>query len=350
MATVLKAKENPTFVMDQGAVVLSLDAEMLWGHLDMLAEKRFNARYPNARAAYDHVLRSLCNAGVSATWLVVGGMALSECRGGADDRMKGLPAAWRERIPAGNEVTSPLWYRRSFVRQLAHASIPQEIGLHGGLSHLIWTDRHSVPTVAKTELEAGLAALRDAGVQPSSFSFPRNLERHHSLLAEAGLRCYRGTGPTLSEKMGRTIPGAVLRVMDELGRAAPPPVWPHQKMPGLWNIPASMFLYPIGEARSRIVDHRTRLDRFEKGIEAAARHRGVFHFGLHPVNLAESPRGYRLFDSLIERLAHARRKGDVSILTMAQLSTRMEALAERAGFPDASPSPLPGQMIGAGQY
>src|SRR6185503_16597081 len=113
LATVLKAKENPTFVMAQGAVVLSLDAELLWGHLDMLGEKRFNARYPNARAAYDHVLRSLCNAGVSATWLVVGGMALSECRGGADARMKGLPAAWRERIPAGNEVTSPLWYRRS---------------------------------------------------------------------------------------------------------------------------------------------------------------------------------------------------------------------------------------------
>jgi hypothetical protein len=111
-----------------------------------------------------------------------------------------------------------------------------------------------------------------------------------------------------------------------------------------------MFLYPIGESRSRIINHQTRLDRFEKGIEAAARHRGVFHFGLHPVNLAESPHGYRLFDSLIERLAHARQKGDVSILTMAQLSTRMEALAERAGFPDASPAPLPGQMIGAGQY
>jgi hypothetical protein len=347
---VLKAKDNPGFVMDQGAVVLSLDAELLWGHLDILSEKRFNARYPNARAAYDHALRSLSNAGVSATWLVVGGMALGECRGAADARMKGLPAAWRRRIPAGNEVTSPLWYRRSFVRQLANASTPQEIGLHGGLSHLIWTDRHSVPAVAKAELEAGLAALRENGIQPASFSFARNLERHHSLLAEAGLRCYRGAAPVLSAKMGHTIPGAVLRVMDELGRAAPPPVWPQQKMPGLWNIPASMFLYPIGASRSRIVNHRTRLDRFEKGIDAAARHRGVFHFGLHPVNLAESPDGYHLFDSLIERLAHARQKGDVSILTMAQLSTRMEALAERAGFPDASPAPLPGQMIGAGQY
>ncbi|HVW11024.1 MAG TPA: hypothetical protein VHC90_20710, partial [Bryobacteraceae bacterium] len=245
MATVLNAKGKPGFVMDQGAVVLSLDAELLWGHIGALDEKRFCARYPNAGAAYDHVLRSLCNAGVSATWLVVGGMALGECRGAADARVKGLPAAWKRRIPAGNEVTSPLWYRRSFVRQLANASVPQEIGLHGGLSHLIWTDRHSAPDVAKVELEAGLTALRDAGAQPpASFSFPHNLERHHSLLAEAGLRCYRGAAPVLSERIGNTIPGAVLRAMDEIGRSAPPPVWPRQKMPGLWDIPASMFLHP----------------------------------------------------------------------------------------------------------
>ncbi|HVW09220.1 MAG TPA: hypothetical protein VHC90_11600, partial [Bryobacteraceae bacterium] len=107
---------------------------------------------------------------------------------------------------------------------------------------------------------------------------------------------------------------------------------------------------PRGEAPGRFVNQQARLDRFEKGIEAAARHRGVFHFGLHPVNLAESPHGYQLFDSLVERLARARQKGDVSILTMAQLSTRMEALAESAGVPDASPEPLPGRMIGAGQY
>jgi hypothetical protein len=247
-------------------------------------------------------------------------------------------------------VTAPLWYRRAFVRKLANAATQQEIGLHGGVSHLIWTDSHSTPEVARKELEAGLAALRDVGVQPTSFSFPRNLERHHSLLQAAGLRCYRGAAPVLSERLGRTVPGAVLRLMDELGRSVPPPVWPQQKMPGLWNIPASLFLYHIGDSRSRIVNHRTRLDRFQKGIEAAARHRGVFHFGLHPVNLAESSRGYRLFDSLIERLAQARQKGDVSILTMAQLSARMEALAERAGVPAASPAPISGQMIGAGQY
>lgn len=335
--------------MEQGTVVLSVNAELLWGHLDILGERRFLARYPNPMAAHHHVLRSLCNSHLSATWLVVGGMALNGSAGAADPRMAGLPKDWTARIAPGNEVTAPLWYQRAFIRHVAHAATPQDIGLHGGLTHLMWSDSSATRAVVRKELEAGVAALKDLGVQPVAFSFPRNLEAHHSLLPEYNISCYRGRAPILAEKLGRSLPGSLIRLLNELGRTTPPPVWPHQELPGLWNIPASMHLYPIGEPRSQIVSHQTRLDRFQKGIEAAARHRGVFHFCLNPVNLAESPRGYKLFDSLLERLVQARQKGDVSISTMAQLSNRMEARAECAD-PAGGTASLPGQMVGAGQY
>ena len=159
--------------MEQGTVILSLNAELLWGQSDILNERRFIRRYPNAMAAHDHVLRSLCNAHVNATWLVVGGLALNGNTGAAG-------------LPPGNEV-APLWYQRSFIRQLANASTPQDIGLHGGLTYRLWTDRHSTRELVKAELEADIAALKEAGVQPSTFSFPRNLEAHHSLLAEHGI-------------------------------------------------------------------------------------------------------------------------------------------------------------------
>lgn len=340
-----KPNGNPGFPMEQGTVVLSLDVDLFWGHFDILDERRFTARFPNAAASYDHVLRSLCNARVSATWLVVGGVALSGTGGARDPRAAGLPREWSSRIPAGNEVTAPLWYRRSFVLQLANASVQQDIGLRGGLTHLIWTDPHSNREVVRKELEAGVAALAELGIRPAAFSFPRNLERHHDLLTEFGIRCYRG-----AERLGRSLPGSVVRLTSEMGRVTPKAVWPEQKHLGLWNIPASLSLYPIGETRSTIVPLQTRLDRFQKGVEEAARQRGVFHFSLNPVNLAESPRGYQLFDSLMERLAHARRSGDVSILTMAQLSGRMDALAERAGVQTAGAPPLSGQIVGAGQY
>ena len=348
--TVYKTIERPQTPMEQGTVVLSLDVELLWGYLDILDEHRFSARYPNAMAAYDHVLRSLCNSGVSATWMVVGGMALNSFEGPEDGRVRGLPDAWRRMIPAGNEITAPLWFQRAFIRQVMNAQVPQDIGLHGGFSHLIWTDKHSARGAVRAELSTGMSALHDLGVQPRAFSFPRNMERYHSLLAESGIRCYRGCPPNLSEKLGRSVTGNVLRLIDEAGRTCPQLITPQQKLPGLWNIPASLYLYPIGESRSRIVAHQTRLDRLQKGIDAAAAQRGIFHFCLDPVSLAESPRGYGLFDSIVERLAQARQNGDIEIVTMAEVANRLDALTECAGDGAPEAAPLPEQMIGAGQY
>jgi hypothetical protein len=346
---VYKKTQTPWIPLEQGMIVFSLDAELLWGHLDFMDEGQFSERYPNAMAAYDHVLRSLCSAGVSATWLVVGGLALNQSSGRADSRAAGLPEHWISRIPAGNEITAPLWYRRAFVRQLASSMVPQDVGLHGGLTHLIWTDGSATRQVLRSELDSGLAALRELGIQPRAFSFPRNREKHHSLLAAQGIRCYRGRAPVLSDKLGRSIPGAILRLLDELGRATPPPVWPQQKLPGLWNVPASLFLYPIGESRARVAALESRLERVQKGIDAAARHRGVFHFCLHPVNLAESSRGFRLFDDILERMVRARQRGDAAILTMAEVASRMDALSQRAGEPSACAISRPVQAIGAGK-
>src|SRR5260370_21325983 len=113
--------------------------------------------------------------------------------------------------------------------------------------------------------------------------------------------------------------------MDELLRTTPPPVWPQETLPGLWNIPSSMFLYPIRPSRTRFVALRTRIDRVSKGLEAAARQRGIFHLSLHPENLAESPHGFSLFGDILRRLLLARDRGDVEILTMAQAAARMSA-------------------------
>ena len=42
-------------------------------------------------------------------------------------------------------------------------------------------------------------------------------------------------------------------------------------MPGLWNIPASMFIYCMGRARSRWIPLHLRLERVRLGVEAAIR-------------------------------------------------------------------------------
>jgi peptidoglycan/xylan/chitin deacetylase (PgdA/CDA1 family) len=312
--------------LERGAVILSVDTEQIWGYMDLLTEPQFLKRFRGARGAHDELLACLRAAGVSATWFVVGGMALHESLGARDPRMARLPAHWTARIPSGSETTAPLWYRRSFVEHLREARPVQEIGLHGGLTHLIWTDARATRDAVKWELIEGVKALKEASVQPRSFSFGRNQEAYHELLPAHGISSYRGRPPALAWKLGQAVPGAVMRVLDELRRATPPPVWPRETLRGLWNIPSSMFLYPISPSRARVVGLRSRIERFSRGLEAAARYRGIFHFCLHPENLAESRHGYSLFEDMLEMLVRARDRGDVEVLTMGQMAARMESI------------------------
>ncbi|HXJ43043.1 MAG TPA: hypothetical protein VNH18_27425 [Bryobacteraceae bacterium] len=325
---------------ERGMVILSFDTEQIWGYSDHFSEAEFLARFPGAFEAHDRLLDRLCAADIRATWFLVGGLALPGSQGARDGRMAGLPAEWTSTVPAGSERTAPEWYRRSFVKRLREALPRQEIGLHGGLIHLIWSDRCVTRDVARRELAEGLRALNELGVSPSSFSYPREKERYHELLPLHGISCYRGRTPTFAMRLGRTLPGGFVRILDERRRATPPPVWPREVMPGLWNIPASLFLYPIGISRSRLVPLQSRVERFRRGIDAAVRHRGIFHYCLHTDNLAEAPGGFSMLDDILELLVRRRESGDIEISTLAEVTSRMHAepIAARPANPQLSVS------------
>lgn len=69
---------------------------------------------------------------------------------------------------------------------------------------------------------------------------------------------------------------------------------------------------------------KTRIERFCRGLEAAMRCKGIFHFCLHPDNLAESECGFGLFLEILERLVRARERGDIEVLTMGEVTDHME--------------------------
>jgi hypothetical protein len=317
--------DNTRRQFERGVVILSFDTEQIWGYLDLFDESQFHRRYPGAFDAHTKLIASLSEANVRATWFLVGGMALRGSMGNRDRRMAGLPYYWTSRIPAGDDADTPLWYRPSLVEALSKARPPQEIGLHGGLTHLIWTDPLATREVVEWELSEGVRALDEAFANPVSFSFAREQEAHHELLPAHGFHCYRGRTVAPSFRLGPTVLGKAARLFDEMRRATPRVVWPQQTLPGLWNIPSSVFLYPIHPSRTRVVALRSRLERFVRGIDAAVRHRGIFHYCLHPENLTEAPQGFALFDEMLQCLDRARARGDIEILTMGDVAARMQS-------------------------
>jgi len=310
--------------------MLSFDVEQIWGYVDLFNEAQFHGRHPKALEAHTRLLACLAQAGLSATWFVVGGMALDGSHGARDWRMAGLPYKWTARIPDGDEATAPLWYRHSFVDILHTIRPRQEIGLHGGLTHFIWTHPLANQEVVEWELTQGLRALKEFCIAPLSFSFGREQEAYYELLAPQGILSFRGRTVAPSFRLGSNVVGKAARLLDELARSTPQVVWPRETLPGLWNIPSSLFLYSIHPSRTRITGLQSRVERFRRGIDAAIRHRGIFHFCLHPENLTEAPEGFSIFEEMLSLLISARGSGDVEVLTMTEIATRMEHLSKRS--------------------
>jgi hypothetical protein len=308
---------------ERGVAIISIDTEQIWGHFDLVNERQFRESYPQALEIHDRLLNLLSREGISATWTVVGALSLPGTAGAADSCFSGLPGYWTEAIPCGDEESKPLWYRRSFVRRLRSASTPQDIGMHGGISHLVWGDPRTTAALAAKELAAGMRALRELQIEPDSFVFPRDLEAHYETLREGGIRCYRGRAPILSEQFGYSRTGSVVRAIEELCSLTPPVVWPKEVMPGLWNIPASMFIYNLRAGRSRIVRPSLRVQRTKLGLEAAARQKGVFHLGLHPENLAQSDFAFSVFESMVDEICRFRDRGEIETMSMAGTVNRV---------------------------
>jgi len=275
------------------------------------------------------VLDRFCAARIKATWALVGALTLDGMAGPGDPRLQGLPENWTAKIPAAFEVTSSVWFRRSFARRLKQADPPQDVGLHGGLTHLVWTDPWSTIDAINRELAGGIDALREISIQPRSFIFCRQQISCLELLRPLGICCYRGNPAAQSARSESQIPRAIHRVLEELRRTTPPVVWPTETLPGLWNIPGSLSLYPIGRFRTSVVPMRSRIERVRRGLEAAVSCGGIFHYWFHPDTLAEGSGGLSMLDAILEILIRAREAGRIEILTMAEVADRMESRRER---------------------
>ena len=159
-----------TALFERGVVIVSIDTEQIWGYLDCLSEAQFESRFPNAPGAHVKLLARLYEARVRATWFVVGGLALRDSAGASDHRISGLLGKGVS-VRAGEGPEARLWYCRAFLERLRDACPTQEIGLHGGLTHLIWTDARSTLEVARRELTEGIQALTHLCGRPTSFSY-----------------------------------------------------------------------------------------------------------------------------------------------------------------------------------
>jgi peptidoglycan/xylan/chitin deacetylase (PgdA/CDA1 family) len=330
---------TPSGTFDRGVFTLSLDFELLWGTLDLFGPEGFREACEIERAEIvDRLLDLFVEFDISATWCVVGHLFLDHCEATAGVKHPEIvppahawcPRGWFADDPCSDESRAPLFYGRTLVDKIRRCEVAQEIGSHS-FSHVVFDDPGCSRETAASEIAACVRLAREVGLELRSFVFPRNRVGHLDVLREQGFVCYRGAEPAWYGR--RRWPVAARRLghlADVLLAASPPVVSPQRTASGLWNVPASMIYFPMHGAR-RLIPISLRVRRARRGLEAAARARGVFHLWLHPTNLAHGTEA--MFAGLRQILAEVRslrRRGVLEVLPMIGVAEKAAEHADRA--------------------
>lgn len=299
-----------------GSVVISVDAELGWGFHDVAEPPA--ERIEAARDGWRSLVGLFERYEVPATWAVVGHLFEEGCDGHHAEH----PAA-----PGWFEAERTRWANRPDLRfggdvldALLEADVGHDIGSHT-YSHVVATADWVTREVFDADVEMSVEAAERRGVETSSFVYPRNYVARHEVLAENGIRAYRGE---------RNLPdSSVERLVDKLGPAVSPErvrlVEPSVDEFGMVEVPPSLYLYGFEGPVVTVLDRLwtdPMLAHAVRGIDQAADRDGIFHLWFHPNNLVD---GFAIdrVASVLSHLDRTRRETDLRVETMADVANRV---------------------------
>jgi hypothetical protein len=279
--------------MTGGALVISLDFELMWGVRDRLGVSEYGRNILGARAAIPAMLDLFAERGIACTWATVGFLFCA----GKDELMASLPAILPAyRLPglspypalAGigrNEKADPYHFGLSLLCQVQSAPL-QEIATHT-FSHFYCLEEGGDVTAFRADLVAAQRIAERRGVRLASIVFPRNQvsRAHLGVCRELGLTAFRGRERVWYQRPRPTEAETPAVRALRLADAYVPLGGAHAHCPtlseGLVDVASSRFLRP---ATAWGPFEWVRLARITSAMERAARRGGVFHLWWHPHN------------------------------------------------------------------
>ncbi|HEV2929768.1 MAG TPA: hypothetical protein VGW74_13830, partial [Propionibacteriaceae bacterium] len=317
-----------------GALVVSLDFELLWGVRDRYPADggSYRQNLLGVRQAVPRMLALFREFDIAVTWATVGALFARSRAELERFRPAELPAYRNARLsvagePVGeDEASDPLRFAPTLIGQIQ--AVPrQEIGTHT-FFHSYALEPGQTRTAFAADLASAVAIAERQGLQLRSIVFPRNqVNRSYlDLLPGFGLTSYRGNPRhwaysglpgrrliTLARRAGRlvdTYAGGtrhIARWSDVL------------QADGLCDVPASRFLRPH-TPRLRRLD-RLRAHRIRQELKAAAAGHGIYHLWWHPHNFGvHLEQNIDFLRGVLEDFAACRERYGMRSLSMSQVA------------------------------
>jgi hypothetical protein len=315
------------------AVTISIEIELAWGVHDVDERSHLSEDGEPERRALGRLLDHCDLVGVPVSFDVVGHLLEGDCAGDSDGPH---PDGWFDADPGPDGPEAPLFYAPDAVAAIREQAVDHELCTHT-YSHVI-CGRSSRETVA-WELERAQAGLRElTGSETKSIVPPRHSQPDRATLREAGIEISRvardtsgvGTLERVRELVVGPHPAHEPRLVDgvvETYCTSYPSLTASTLPSGQRPPPAPFRALPV---RLRQSLQRRYLSR---AVDEAVESGGDCHLWCHLYDLANDAQWPPVRDFLTE-LADRRDRGEVEVLTMAELNDRTREAAAPATADD----------------
>lgn len=324
-----------------GALVISLDFELLWGVRDRIgSDDPYRSNLLGARLAVPRILELLEEFEAAATWATVG-FLFAASRSELEELSPALRPSYADHrlSPYEEEIgvdesEDPLHFALSLIERI-RSTPRQEIATHT-FSHFYCGEEGQNLGAFRADLEAAEAIAARRGITFRSIVFPRNQHnpRYDDTLLQMGITAFRGNPESYAWRFtdgaeSRWIGKRAARLLDTYVSLAGSGTTPWScvlQSNGLSNVRASYPLRPY-QPRWRALEP-LRMRRIKSSMRHAARHRKIFHLWWHPHNFGtHTEENLLVLRDVLEEMDRWRQEGAMVSLTMAEVTemARMKA-------------------------
>ena len=315
-----------------GAFVISLDFELMWGGIDHNTIDTYGKNIEGAREIIPKLLSFFRKHEIHATWGAVGLLANDGIQNCITGKPKHIPQyedsnlstyEHYNEIKAGEER---YYFAPDLLREIANTPY-QEIGSHT-YSHYYCNEQGQTAEDFREDLMRAREVLHPYNENVCSLILPRNqVNREYDyILSEQGFLNYRGCErmwiyePT-SQKSYNSYLRKILRLVDCYINVSGHNCYGYSEIKrdnGLNDIRSSRFLRPY--SRKLSILEPLRLNRIKGQMSYAARHNMIFHLWWHPHNFGTNQRkNLRNLSHIVRHYEYLRERYGMKSLNMAEV-------------------------------
>lgn len=317
--------------MNNGAFLVSLDFELMWGLLDCVTLEKYGKNVIAVHTVLPQILHLFEKYEIHATIAHVGFLGFKN----KDELLKALPVCtplydnpklspYRNHFSYLNDANEKYFFAPELL-ELIHSTPNVELGTHT-YSHYYCTEQGQ--NLQSFEQDIKFATEQINGM--SSIIFPRNQvsEEYLHILPEYGINTYRGNPSKLFNKKdgGRqrllrfidtylNITGYQTYKKESLSKSIP------------FNIPASRFLRSYNTKLAMF--EYFKLKRIKDEMTYAAKHGEMYHIWWHPHNFGDHTfENLNFLEKILKHYQFLSKEYDYRSMTMNEYYNRMLKIDE----------------------